>query len=337
MPNIQCLYNTDPDASMWMYCPSFGAAIAFAVLFGLTTAVHSLQAILYRKPFALILIMGGAWETAGYIFRTLSVQHQAAEGFQTAQLLLIILAPLWINAFVYMLLGRMIHFYLAHDRVFNLRARRITLIFVLFDLTAFLVQVSGASMLNSTNPISTQHLGMHIYMAGVGVQIFFICIFMTLAIQFQRLVKKEDFYSHLHSSSPTHSPEPAGRKQPEKSARQAYHLLYVIYAVLLLIIFRNIYRLIEFSAGVDSSITTHEWYTWVFDSIPMLLCLIIFNIFHPGQVLRGPRSDFSEENKQRKEEKKLKKQEKSTAKEMKKMKRDGRSGEEMNVSSQEGY
>ena len=172
-------------------------------------------------------------------------------------------------------------------------------------------------MLNSTYPASTQRNGMHIYMSGVGVQILFICIFMALAIKFQNLVKKEDFYSHVDAIG-THAHEAVGQGHPVKSARQAFHLLYMIYLVLLLIIFRNVYRLIEFSAGVTSSITTHEWYTFVFDATPMLSCLLVFNFFHPGKILRGPRCDFSEENKQRKEEKKLKKREKGFAKDQKK-------------------
>ncbi len=105
------------------------------------------------------------------------------------------------------------------------------------------------------------------------------------------------------------------------------HLLYVLYLVLGLIIFRNIYRLIEFSLGVESSITTHEWYAYVFDAVPMLFALLVFNVYHPGRVLRGPRSDFSEENqmlKQHKKDKKAaKKQVKVDKKEMKKMGREG--------------
>jgi hypothetical protein len=152
-------------------------------------------------------------------------------------------------------------------------------------------------------------------MSGVGVQIFFICIFLALAIQFQRLVNREDFFAEISSQNGDFSPE---TNYAPKSARDARHLLYAIYAVLVLIVYRNIYRLIEFSIGIESSITRNEWYTWVFDSTPMLLCLIILNVFHPGKILRGPRCDFSEENRQRKEEKMMKKRAKNIAKDEKK-------------------
>jgi hypothetical protein len=317
--SFKCYPITDPDAN-WNYCPSFPAAILFSVLFGIITIIHITQALSYKKPFALVVCMGAGWECAGYIFRTLSVVHQLNSTFALIQLLLILLAPLWINAFVYMVLGRAIHFFLPaeYDRILGLRARRITLIFVLFDIAAFLVQATGGSMTSNSEPISTQKLGLHIYMGGVGLQLFFICVFIVLASQFQR--KLHAMMRRSGIDRPTllstfrrtpymkyESTQEEAMEQSYKSPERAVHILYVIYLVLLLIIFRNIYRLIEFSQGVLSNITTHEWYAYVFDAVPMLFALIILAGFHPGRVLKGPRCDFSEENRAMKEEKKAKK------------------------------
>jgi len=64
MPRFKCVPITDPSAN-YAYCPSFGAAILFSCLFGITTVAHVIQANLYKKPFAWVLIMGGCWETGG--------------------------------------------------------------------------------------------------------------------------------------------------------------------------------------------------------------------------------------------------------------------------------
>ena len=101
MPNFKCYPITNPN-SQWNYCPSFGAAILFSCLFGITTIIHLIQAIVHKKSFAWVIIMAAAWETAGYIFRILSVESQLNSTDATAQQLLILLAPLWINAFAYM-------------------------------------------------------------------------------------------------------------------------------------------------------------------------------------------------------------------------------------------
>jgi hypothetical protein len=309
MPSFKCYPITDPN-SQWNYCPSYGAAILFICLFGLTTLTHILQAILHKKPFAWVLIMGGAWETAGYIFRTFSVEHQLNTAYAIAQQLLILLAPLWINAFVYMVLGRMVHFFLTDDKAFGLKAKRITLIFVLCDISTFLVQGAGGSMTTSTNPPSTQRTGLHVYMDGVGMQILTICIFLTICMRFQVKVHRQE-QSALSAGQGIHLTD-------FNSPIHARHLLYLVYTVLGLIVFRNIYRLIEFSSGVYSNITEHEWYAYVFDAVPMFFALVAFNILHPGRILRGPNSDFSQDRKRAKAEKKEKKRIKQEAKAEKK-------------------
>lgn len=209
----------------------------------------------------------------------------------------------------------MVHFYLSRDRVFGIRARRITLMFVLCDIFAFLVQATGGMMITPSASIQTQRNGLHVYMGGIGVQLFFIVVFFTLAIQFHRLVKRENFHVHTLTDRPG---EGVGKHTYRKSARQATKLVIVLYVALALIAYRNIYRLIEFSAGVQSSITTHEFYTYVFDSTPMLAAVALFSVFHPGRSLRGPNSDFSEENRKIKEAKKAKKAVKKQEKQMEK-------------------
>ncbi|KAH8814803.1 RTA1 like protein-domain-containing protein [Xylogone sp. PMI_703] len=291
MGNFKC-YSVDNPNTVWSYCPSFGAAILFCVLFGLITVIHTIQAVSFRKPFAIVLIMGGIWESVGYAFRILSVMHQLNSGYFSAQYLLILLAPLWINAFVYMVLSRAIHFFLDDDRVFSLRARRITKLFVLSDIVSFIVQATGGSMSASQGSQNTTRLGLHVYMIGVGIQLFFNCLFLILALRFQELL----------------------RTLPTWDLRlNALSLLKIVYAVLGLIIFRNIYRLVEYSFGATSTLTTHEWYAYVLDALPMLFSMLALSVRHPSQVLQGTRSDFSEENKAIKQAKAQKKAAKRAA------------------------
>jgi len=50
--------------------------------------------------------------------------------------------------------------------------------------------------------------------------------------------------------------------------------------------------LIEWSSGLDSLIPNHEAYQYVFDSLPMFLALVIYNVVHPGRIMPGKKSDF---------------------------------------------
>lgn len=315
---IQCQASDAPDA-IWVYCPSIAAAILFSVLFGATTIAHAVQAIVYRKRFAFVLIMGAIWECGGYITRTLSVLHQKNVAIYTAQQLLILLAPLWINAYIYMLLGRMIHFFLADDRVFGLRARRITKFFVWFDIIAFLIQASGGMMVTPEASPKTQKLGLNIYTAGVGVQLFFLSIFTSLAVGFQRRLKIQSRSAVAYErDSELESGQQLQLEAPLPNPALAKRLLISLYVVMVLVIIRNIYRLVEFSTGVDSVILKHEWYGYVWDATPMFLALLVLNIIYPGKILQGPRADFKQEDKAIKMAKKEKKAEKKRQKQERK-------------------
>lgn len=96
--------------------------------------------------------MGALWETLGFALRSYSTQTLDSTGPYIPAQILIVLAPLWLNAFIYMVLGRMIHFFLPDKRCFGISARRLTLIFVILDVFAFLIQGASSSMLSSDDP-----------------------------------------------------------------------------------------------------------------------------------------------------------------------------------------
>jgi hypothetical protein len=121
---------------MWTYCPSLPAAILFSALFGITTTIHIIQAHNFRKgKLCWALIMGGIWETAAFVIRCISIENPTSQGAYDPQFILILLAPLWINAFDYMLLGRMVYYYLEDRKLFGIRAERMAVCFVLLDIS----------------------------------------------------------------------------------------------------------------------------------------------------------------------------------------------------------
>ncbi|KAK6373596.1 hypothetical protein LTS17_008088 [Exophiala oligosperma] len=337
MPSITCHAGTG-DNFYFAYCPSLAAAVIFAVLFGITTTTHIAQAIRYRKAFATVLIMGAAWETGGYVVRTLAVYHQLNETLYTVQQLLVLLAPLWINAYIYMLLGRMIHFFLRSDSVFKVPARSITRMFVIFDITAFFIQAIGGVMAGPDASAHVQRLGMNIYMAGVGVQLGFLVVFTSLAVRFQLNLKRQQDSTttqprQLFQNQPYTGISPFDEEEnataaawpkndplddepyaPYPSPTLAKRLLVALYAVMFLVIIRNAYRLAEFAQGENSPAVTHEWFGYVFDATPMFVATVVLNVWNPGKVLQGARSDFGRQDKARKRAKREKKVAKKEAK-----------------------
>lgn len=338
MITTTCLAQDDPN-QVFDYCPSLGAAITLSVFFGLITITHIFLAAKHREPFCWVLIMSAIWETSGYAIRSFNITRQAYPNIYTAQFLLILLAPLWVNAFIYMTLGRMIHFFLptGEDRIFGVRARRVTKLFVWFDITAFLVQLAGGLMSSGTD-IKTTRLGLTIYTSGVGLQLAFIAIFCGIAIQFQRVLKRQDVAQSRQLAMQALEPYQNNYQYTSEAAETPYDgrtftaakpLLTRIWLALSLIILRNVYRLIEYAmdGANGNTITRHEWWMYVFDAVPMLAAMIVLAAYHPGQILQGGRSDFRAEDKLKKQQKKAGKLEKKAEKQMRKeAKKAGKAG-----------
>ncbi|KAJ7654797.1 RTA1 like protein-domain-containing protein [Mycena rosella] len=277
MIHVQCLDPRDPN-NAFMYCPSFPAAVLFSALFGLTLITHFIQAIHYRKRFCWVIIMAAFWETAGLILRVFSVLNPTSTAYGLPSQLLILLAPLLINAFLYMLMSRVIYVFLPDKHVGGISAQRLSLCFVLFDITAFLMQAGGGTMISSDTP-KIAVLGIHIYMGGIGLQQFFVLGFIGLVVRFHYKMNR------LGGSTEWKRP------------------LYTMYASLALITLRIVFRLIEFSSGLYSPITMHEAPFYCLEATPMFLALLLWNISHPGQVLIGSDSEFPKKVKKSKKSK----------------------------------
>jgi hypothetical protein len=89
-----------------------------------------------------------------------------------------------LNAFDYMVLGRMIHLFIPTHSVMGIRASWLSVVFVLLDIGSFVIQLYGVTMTNLSSPPATILKGTHIYMGGIGLQQFFIIVFLGLAIRF---------------------------------------------------------------------------------------------------------------------------------------------------------
>ncbi|MCJ1467018.1 hypothetical protein MMC07_005640 [Pseudocyphellaria aurata] len=271
----------DEKNTQWNFCPSVGAAYLFAILFALTTCGHVAQAIIHRKGYSWVIIVSALLQTMTYVFRIVSINNPTSSAPAIAWFILILIAPLWTNAYVYMVMGRMVYNFTTTATLAGIKAWRFTLYFVLLDIVAFLAQVAGAASAAGNDTPRDQVLrGVHIYMGGIGLQQAFILVFLFLAVKFHRGLLRETYTSRT---------------------RQALRLLSVLYVALLLITVRIIFRLVEYSDGIDSSIPNHEAYQYCFDSLPMLIALVLFNIYHPGRIMPGKESDFPS----RKERKRL--------------------------------
>ncbi|KAF5677546.1 RTA1-like protein [Fusarium heterosporum] len=282
-----CVQTLEPDENgylppgtcnaNWNYYPSFSAAAAFAVLFAVLTAVHVWQAAKYKKSWCWVIIMAGIWETMAFTFRAISTKHQQSIGVLLTFNIFILLAPIWVNAYAYMTLGRMVYCFTPSHSLIGMPAATLAAIFVGLDIISFIVQLVGGSMAGPGSPPEEQMKAVHIYMGGIGLQEFFIIIFIVLCVLFQKKMRQM-------------------RQENIKASSTSDWgmLLCTLYFSLAMISVRIIYRFIEFSGGMgqDNALVTHEIYFYILEAAPMFLALLAFNIVHPGRIMTGPHSDM---------------------------------------------
>jgi hypothetical protein len=135
---------------MWDFCPSEAASYIMLVCFILATCTHAIQTVIYRKPYCWVIVVSGLLQALAYLLRILSIQIQPVLDFMMAGSFLYWyvekpieqdtitkveeIAPIWTNAFVYMVLGRMVWNFTKDGKIMGLASWRLGQMFVILDL-----------------------------------------------------------------------------------------------------------------------------------------------------------------------------------------------------------
>lgn len=122
------------EGSFFQYCPALGASALFAVLFGITTLYHVYQGASLRSGFCWVIIMSAIWQTAAFVLRSLSIQDVTVQGYYNAQFILILISPLWTNAFCFLILGRLVTNFTPQGKLGKMRGKWYGWIFVGMDV-----------------------------------------------------------------------------------------------------------------------------------------------------------------------------------------------------------
>ncbi|PWY92368.1 RTA1 domain protein [Aspergillus heteromorphus CBS 117.55] len=247
---------------LWKYLPSITAAAIFAVLFGGITCVHCFKLWRTRAWFNVPFVVGGAFEFIGYIFRIVCYNNTASITSYSVQSVLILLAPVLYAASVYMTLGRIIRSIHAEE-LSVVPVSWLTRLFVISDIVAFWVQGGGAGLMVMQNMATVSKV---IVIVGLVIQMAMFSFFIVTSVV---------FYRRAQQIPPTAGGVPW---------RQHMNTLFAVSGFILI---RSIYRVVEYTMGMDGYFLTHEWPLYVFDAVLMWLVMVIWAIKYPGQIEPG--------------------------------------------------
>jgi len=193
-----------------------------------------------------------------------------------------------------MLFGRILRTYSAdsNPKALGVSDTWVTRIFVGFDVVSFLTQSAGAAMLaGAKEDIKKSNPGEHIVMGGLVLQLVAFGFFTAVAARFHLKMER----SQRLAGSIVH--DRAGEWRPLLFCLYAscilimicmYHLLSYSPCILLIIgSAGSVYRVVEFSLGFDGYQASHEVFFYVLEAVPMMPPFILFNVFHPGRIVKG--------------------------------------------------
>jgi ABC-type xylose transport system permease subunit len=106
--------------------------------------------------------------------------------------------------------------------------------------------------------------GQNVVIAGLALQVATFIAFLVVAT---------DFHIRMNKKTCSTSVQPA--------SSDWRRMLWILYSVSSLILFRCTFRLIEYAMGNAAYLISHEWTLYVFDTVPMCLVLLLMLILQP--------------------------------------------------------
>lgn len=199
------------------------------------------------------------------------------------QSVFILVAPALFAATIYMILGRLIVRVPSGPSCSLIRPSWLTKVFVIGDVFSFLLQASGGGLMAMEGQAN---LGQNILLVGLFVQIVMFGLFVVVAVAFH--VR----YSRMLAISGAYGSGGASGAANRPNGVPWLKVLYMLYAVSLLIMVRSIFRVIEYILGQDGYPLNNQWTLFVFDSTLMfLVTTLFFFMFHPNDMVGAGQED----------------------------------------------
>ena len=134
------------------------------------------------------MIVASMWGLTAFILRISSTHNQQDSVLELMSSIFALTISPSINAFNYVLLGHLVHYYLPSRSLFGIRAPFLALPFLVLNAAAFVLEVVGATMMDKRNLEWEQMNADHVYMGGLVVQLVVILGFVGVLAGFWREV-----------------------------------------------------------------------------------------------------------------------------------------------------
>ncbi|KZV75199.1 RTA1-like protein [Peniophora sp. CONT] len=185
--------------------------------------------------------------------------------------LFVVLSPCAFIAADYILLGRLARHLRAGQHLL-IPPTKIMIVFVVSDITTFLIQAAGGGVSIAANTAKVNKVGSNIFLAGLAIQLASFVTFTVVYLRFLWLVWRR---------------EPATWSKDTGLVwwRDWRALASALGVSCVGIIIRSFYRVVELSQGFKGSIARNEALFYGLDTLPLFIAFIIYIGFWPGRFI----------------------------------------------------
>ncbi|EIN12984.1 RTA1-like protein [Punctularia strigosozonata HHB-11173 SS5] len=272
------------------YIPTLWICALFVSLYGLSTLIHTGQAIYYRLWWLFpTAVLAGLGEILGWSARLWSSKNVDAANPFLIQISTTIISPTPLVAANFIILGKVIA--LLGPQYSRLTPRWYTTVFLTCDIVALVVQAYGGGTATGTHPV----LGGNIMLGGIVFQLVAITIYTLLAAEFLLRVLRDRpiraappvpvVLEKLPSDSSVRGFLPTVQ-QPKLYGKLRLMVIGLCISTVVIYI-RSIYRTIELSDGWNGRVIHTQVYFNVLDGAMITIAMFTLNFFHPGRLLSG--------------------------------------------------
>lgn len=148
-----------------------------------------------------------------------------------------------------------------------IRITWVSKIYILIDIACLVLQVMG-TVTQAYGGADQQGTAIRLVAGGLVFQLVAFVVFMLLAAIVHRRLSKD----------PTEVSSRADVRWTK--------YFWALYAGSLLVLIRNLVRIVEYVQGADGAVASSEVYLYVFDALPMLAVVVLFTVLYPGRLIK---------------------------------------------------
>jgi len=203
-----CTVQTCPIENAYVeYQPTLAGNITYLAIFGVLIVAQLARGIYYRTwTFLGPMVCGIILEILGYVGRVQLHSNPFTFNAFLLYLICLTLGPAFLNASIYLCLGRLVIIYGEHMSRF--KAKTYSIVFISSDIVSLVLQAVGGALTSTATTQTASNVGVDIMIAGLAFQVFSLVVFMLLCIDFASKVKRagplarEMKYAELRQTRP---------------------------------------------------------------------------------------------------------------------------------------